>query len=189
MAQDLNTVTLTGRVVSDATVRQFQNGGAIMNFTIAVNKSVKGQDGQWNDKTSFFDTSYSSNGAANLANYVKKGTLIAVAGELEQQTWEKDGKKNSKVIVKVLNIKLLGGNNNGQQSAPQQYPQQYSQQYQQAPQQFQQQAPQVQGVSNGVPPNYQQPQQYQQQAPQQFQQQQFQQPTPDMNGYPEDLPF
>lgn len=186
MAQDLNTVTLTGRVVSDATVRQFQNGGAIMNFTIAVNKSVKGQDGQWNDKTSFFDTSYSSNGVVNLANYVKKGTLIAVAGELEQQTWEKDGKKNSKVIVKILNIKLLGGNNNGQQSAPQQYPQQY----QQSPQQYQQQVPQVQGVSNGVPPNYQQPQQYQNQNGfNQWQQQMSQASAVDLNNFPDEIPF
>lgn len=39
--------------------------------------------------------------------------------DIDQQRWEKDGIKYSKVVIIADSVQLLGGNENGQQSAPQ----------------------------------------------------------------------
>lgn len=41
--------------------------------------------------------------------YLTKGTSVLVEGELEQQSWEKDGQKKSKMVLQVQRLQLLGG--------------------------------------------------------------------------------
>lgn len=41
--------------------------------------------------------------------YLTKGTTVLVEGELEQQSWEKDGQKKSKLVLQVQRLQLLGG--------------------------------------------------------------------------------
>lgn len=41
--------------------------------------------------------------------YLTKGTQVLVEGELEQQSWEKDGQKKSKLVLQVQRLQLLGG--------------------------------------------------------------------------------
>ncbi|MBQ3838226.1 MAG: single-stranded DNA-binding protein, partial [Treponema sp.] len=49
-----------------------------------------------------------------------KGKQIAVDGYLDQQRWEKDGQKFSKICIVANAVQLLGGNDSQQQGAPQQ---------------------------------------------------------------------
>ena len=56
----------------------------------------------------------------NIKPYLHKGKQVAIDGYLDQQRWEKDGKKFSKVVIVADSVQLLGGNENAQQSAPQQ---------------------------------------------------------------------
>ena len=96
------------------------------------------------------------------ANYVRKGSQISVTGRLEFDSWEKDGQRREKAIVKVNDLGLLDPKPSHQEQPPQQP------QYQQQPPQYQQQQPQYQYQQSQ--PQYQsQPQsqtQYQQQQPQ-----------------------
>ena len=118
---DLNSVIEIGRLTRDISERDFSYttaGKARLNLSIAVNRSEK-RGGEWADKVSFFDVTVWGKTAENIRPYLHKGKQIAVEGYLDQQRWEKDGQKYSKVCIIADSVQLLGGNENGQQSAPQ----------------------------------------------------------------------
>ena len=114
---DLNHVIEIGRLTRDISERDFAyttGGTARLNLSIAVNRSEK-RNGAWQDKVSYFDVTVWGKTAENIKPYLHKGKQIAVDGYLDQQRWEKDGVKYSKVVIIADNVQLLGGN----ESAPQ----------------------------------------------------------------------
>lgn len=116
---DLNHVIEIGRLTRDISERDFgytTGGTARLNLSIAVNRSEK-RGGEWADKVNFFDVTVWGKTAENIKPYLHKGKQIAVEGYLDQQRWEKDGQKYSKVCIIADNVQLLGGKNEG---APQQ---------------------------------------------------------------------
>lgn len=119
---DINTVNIIGRMTRDIGERDFaytSGGTARLNLSIAVNRREK-RGGEWADKASFFDITVWGKTAESIRPYLGKGKQIAVSGYLDQQRWEKDGQKYSKVVIIANAVQLLGGNENGQQGAPQQ---------------------------------------------------------------------
>ena len=119
---DINDLVIIGRLVRDISGCDFgytTGGTARLNLSIAVNRSEK-RGGTWTDKASFFDVTVWGKTAENIKSYLYKGKQIAVDGHLDQQRWEKDGKKFSKVVIVADSVQFLGGNENAQQSAPQQ---------------------------------------------------------------------
>lgn len=118
---DLNHVIEIGRLVRDPENLAYTTSGtARLNLSIAVNRSEK-RNGQWTDKASFFDVTVWGKTAENIKPYLHKGKQIAVDGYLDQQRWEKDGVKYSKVCIIANAVQLLGGNENGMQDrTPQQ---------------------------------------------------------------------
>lgn len=126
MAGDINQVIMIGRVTKDSDVKRTGSGVSICSFSIAVNRRVK-EGETWSDKVSFLEMAVFGKTAENMAKYLVKGQQVAIQGSLEQQRWEKDGAKMSKVSVHVDSIQLLGGRRDGgqsgqheRQSAPQQ---------------------------------------------------------------------
>ena len=114
---DLNSVIEIGRLTRDISERDFAYttaGKARLNLSIAVNRSEK-RGGEWADKVSFFDVTVWGKTAENIKSYLHKGKQIALDGYLDQQRWEKDGVKYSKVVIIADSVQLLGGN----ESAPQ----------------------------------------------------------------------
>ena len=109
--KDLNTVAFTGRLTADAQVKSFENGGNIISFSIAVNTSTK-VNGQWTDYANFFEVKYSCKNA-DFANFLKKGTPVSIQGELKQDRWEKEGQKNSRVVINADFVKLEGKKSDG----------------------------------------------------------------------------
>ena len=114
---ELNHVIEIGRLTRDISERDFgytTGGTARLNLSIAVNRSEK-RNGAWQDKVSYFDVTVWGKTAENIRPYLHKGKQIAVDGYLDQQRWEKDGVKYSKVVIIADSVQLLGGN----ESAPQ----------------------------------------------------------------------
>ena len=111
---DINRVTQVGRLTRDAEVTYTPGGMAIASLSIAVNRSVKGADGQWMDEANYFDIKVFGKQADALKPYLTKGKQIAVDGYLKQERWEKDGQKRNRVIINANDIQLLGGKDKGQ---------------------------------------------------------------------------
>lgn len=98
---NLNLVTLVGRLVQDPEAQSTPTGKTVCRFTVAVDK--RGKDAGAN----FIDCVAWKQRAEYLSKYGKKGTQIVVSGRLDQQTWEKDGKKQSKINVIGDEVQLL----------------------------------------------------------------------------------
>lgn len=105
---DLNTVALVGRLTKNCEMKYTNSGYAICNFSLAVNKRVKDSQGNWNDKASFFECTYFGKAAEGVSQYLTKGQQVSVQGSLDQQTWESNGQKRSKVVINVNSLGLLG---------------------------------------------------------------------------------
>lgn len=124
---DINNLTIIGRLTDDVELKYTPNGMAIGSFSIACNYTKK-QGDQYVDMTSFFDVSLFGKSAENLKPYLTKGKQVAINGSLKQERWQdKDGGKRSRVLIYAQEVELLGEN---QQQALQQ-----AQPQQQAPQQ------------------------------------------------------
>jgi single-strand DNA-binding protein len=108
MASDINSVVLIGRLTRDAELKYTSSGTAICNLSIANNYSRKKGE-EWVEEVSYFDATIIGRRAEALHKYLVKGKQIGIAGELQQDRWEKDGQKRSRVKVLVSDIQLLGG--------------------------------------------------------------------------------
>jgi single-strand DNA-binding protein len=105
---DLNHVVLIGRLTRDSELKYTANGQAVCKFSIAVNRRKKNGE-QWVDEPNFFDIVLWGRQGESLNQYLVKGKLVGVDGELRQDRWEQDGQNRSKVEIVANNIQLLGG--------------------------------------------------------------------------------
>ena len=99
MASDLNKTCLVGSVVKQPDLEIKGNGISLLTFTLAVNRNHKNKDGEYEDKVSFFDFTVFGKEAESLQKHLVKGTVVSIEGHLEQERWEKDGKKFSRIKI------------------------------------------------------------------------------------------
>jgi single-strand DNA-binding protein len=99
--------TLVGRLTRDAELKYTTAGLAIASFAVATDTRVKKGD-QWVDEPSYWDVSMFGKSAENLNQYLTKGKLVSVFGEIRIETWEKDGVRHSKVKMSANSLTLLG---------------------------------------------------------------------------------
>jgi single-strand DNA-binding protein len=116
MANDLNVVTLIGRLTRDPELTYANSGTAICKFSLAVNRRKKVADNKWEDEASFFDCSMFGKSAESITQYLEKGKQVSILGELRQNRWEQDGQSRSKVEIVVNSLQLLGGSSGQQES-------------------------------------------------------------------------
>lgn len=103
MSADQNNINLTGRIVRDAEVRQTKNGKSVCNVALAVSGYRR------EDETTFFDLTL-FDGKTGVAQFLKKGTRVAVNGRLKPRKFtRKDGTEGFGLEVAVNDLTLLGG--------------------------------------------------------------------------------
>jgi len=113
---DINIVVLIGRLTRDAELKITASGQAVCKFSIAVNRRRKNGD-QWEDEANFFDIVVWGKQGESLNQYLKKGKMVGVTGELRQDRWQQDGQNRSKVEIVANNLQLLGGGPGGSNAA------------------------------------------------------------------------
>jgi len=106
-----NKVILIGNLTRDPELKSFQSGGSVCNFTLAVNREWKNQQGDKQKEVGFFDCKAFGKTGDLIAQYLEKGRPVLVEGRLTQETWEKDGQKRSAVRVVVERTSFLPGGN------------------------------------------------------------------------------
>jgi single-strand DNA-binding protein len=80
---------------------------------LAVNDRRKNSSGEWVEETTFVDVTLWGRTAEVASEYLNKGSSVLVEGRLRLDTWEKDGKKNSKLRVVGDRMQMLGGRGAG----------------------------------------------------------------------------
>jgi single stranded DNA-binding protein len=79
----------TGRLTADAVVRNVKGDRKVTGFNVAINDRFKTKDGEKREITTFVECSYWVN--PGLAEYLKKGGIVEIAGRVEPRAWMKDG--------------------------------------------------------------------------------------------------
>ncbi|PJO43900.1 single-stranded DNA-binding protein [Lysinibacillus xylanilyticus] len=88
----INRVVLVGRLTKDPELRYTPNGVASCRFTVAVNRTFRGQNGE--PEADFISCVAWRKQAGNLANFMKKGNLIGLEGRIQTGSYEgQDGKR------------------------------------------------------------------------------------------------
>jgi single-strand DNA-binding protein len=108
MASSMNRVFLMGNVTRDPELRYISSGTAVTDIGLAINDRRKSASGEWIEETTFVDVTLWGRTAEIAGEYVTKGSPLLVEGRLKLDTWEKDGKKNSKLRVVGDRMHLIG---------------------------------------------------------------------------------
>lgn len=109
MARSFNQVILMGNLTRDPELRTTPNGQNVCSFSLALNRSYRNSDGDWQEATDFIDIVAWGPLGERVAQYLTKGRPALVNGRLQSRSWEQDGVKRSKVEVVAQDVTFLGG--------------------------------------------------------------------------------
>ncbi|MYA01822.1 MAG: single-stranded DNA-binding protein [Chloroflexi bacterium] len=114
MSRTINRVELLGRVGSDPELRHTHGGTAVAQLRLATDR--RRENG--NDETDWHTVVCWAKQAEAVAEYVRKGERVYVAGRLQQHSWETDGgERRSQIEIHASEVIFLGsGNGNGRSS-------------------------------------------------------------------------
>ncbi len=101
---NINHFVAVGRAGSDPDVRYYESGRQSAKFSIAVNRPVKDAPPDW------YPLDLWGKNAEVAANYVRKGDLVGIEGNLKLDTWtdRQTGESRQMYKIAVSKIRLLG---------------------------------------------------------------------------------
>lgn len=101
--------TLIGYIGNDALVRNVDNESYVINFNVADTKKIVDTDtGEETQKTQWYSCSYWLKKEPKVAEYLLKGTMVCVEGEISNQIYiGKDGQPQADLRLRVATLKLL----------------------------------------------------------------------------------
>lgn len=110
----LNRIVLIGRLVADPELRYTQNGTAVSNFRIAVDRPFTNQQGE--NEADFIDIVTWRKLAETCANNLGRGRLVGVDGRLQIRQYEHDGMRRYASEVVADHVRFLDwpGDSGGQ---------------------------------------------------------------------------
>lgn len=123
MARSFNQVILMGNLTRDPELRQTPNGQSVCSFSLALNRSYKGSDGEWTEATDYVNCIAWGPLGERVAQYLTKGRPALVNGRLQSSSWEQEGQKRSKMEVVAQDVTFLGGATGGGNSGGGEYSQ------------------------------------------------------------------
>ena len=101
-----SSATIVGNLGRDCEMRYTEGGSAVVAFSVAVDQGFGDKK-----QTNWWAIKMFGKRAESLAGYLKKGTKVALEGELQLDKWEKDGVKHERVKIVVDRLSLEGGGN------------------------------------------------------------------------------
>lgn len=105
---NLNLAQIIGRLGKDPEVKYTGGGKAVANFTVAVSESWKEKDsGERKQSTEWFSVVMFGRQAEVAGEFMKKGSLVYLAGKIKTRSWEKDGQKHYKTELHAEQMQFL----------------------------------------------------------------------------------
>ncbi len=102
----MNNTCLVGRLTRDPELRHTANNIAVANFTVAINRPFKTEDGE--SEADFINCVAWRDRAENTAKFCRKGDMIGVVGRLQTRSYD-DNEGNRRFITEVVceNVQFL----------------------------------------------------------------------------------
>lgn len=105
----INRVILTGRLTKEPDLRYTPNGTPVATFTLAVNRTYTNEQGE--READFINCIVWRKSAENVANYLKKGSLVGVDGRIQTRSYEaQDGRRVFVTEVVAESVQFLEPN-------------------------------------------------------------------------------
>lgn len=98
----MNVVTLIGNLASDVELREVGDGKKVASFLLAVDRG--GEAG-----ADFLAVAAWDRQAEVCAEFLGKGSRVAVDGRLKSRSWQEEGKRRTAVEVVARRVEFLGG--------------------------------------------------------------------------------
>ena len=110
----LNKVMLMGRLTKDPEMRYTPSGQPVTSFSIATNRYSSGADGERKEFTDYHNIVAWNIGKRNLAqqvaDYLRKGSLVYVEGRLQTRSWDDEkGARHWKTEIVASHVEMLSG--------------------------------------------------------------------------------
>lgn len=108
---NLNLVQLMGNLTRDPEMKNTQNGTAVCDIGLAINRVWTPQGGEKQEETTFVDITFWGKQAQTIAQYCRKGKPLYVEGRLQMDQWEDKttGQQRSRLKVTGERFQFLGG--------------------------------------------------------------------------------
>ncbi|WP_195251963.1 single-stranded DNA-binding protein [Romboutsia sp. 1001713B170207_170306_H8] len=101
----MNNVVLVGRLTKDPELRYIPGTGtAVARFSIAIDRDYKKNDGT--KETDFIPVEIMGKPAEYCANYIPKGRLVAIQGEIRVDRYTDQNTNEAKTFTKVFANKI-----------------------------------------------------------------------------------
>ena len=113
MSRTINRVELLGRVGADPEMRYSQGGTAVTTLRLATDRRRQNGDTEadWHSIVCW------GKQAETVAEYVKKGNRLFVAGSLAQNTFEREGQRVYRTEVHAQEVVFLDSNGSGNEES------------------------------------------------------------------------
>ncbi len=111
----VNKVIILGRLGKDPEVRNFQNGGKVVNLRIATSERYKDREGNQQERTEWHAVAIFNEKLGEIAErYLRKGSEVYIEGQLETRKWQgQDGqdKYTTEIVLRQYRgeLALVGG--------------------------------------------------------------------------------
>lgn len=120
MAGSVNKVIIVGNLGRDPEVRNFPNGGKVVNLRIATSETWRDRNsGERKERTEWHSVAIFNENLAKVAEqYLKKGSKVYIEGQLETRKWQDQSGQDRYTTEVVLRqyrgeLTLLDGRDGG----------------------------------------------------------------------------
>lgn len=102
-----NKIIVRGFVGRDPETNQTGDGTPIARFSIATTERWRGKDEKIHEHTEWHRAVFFGPQAAQLVNFVRKGSFVEIEGSIRSRTYEKDGISRLSFEVRGTDYSLL----------------------------------------------------------------------------------
>lgn len=104
---NMNHVQILGKVTLEPKVRSLKNGAELVELGVGINEGHRNAKGEWENKMHFVDVVLWDQQAEYAKTNLKKGDGVLVLGSLQYDSWEKDGRRQSRLRIKGQRVQQV----------------------------------------------------------------------------------
>jgi len=98
MSYSINRVVLVARLTRDPELRALPSGASVCHMRVACNSRHRDSDGDLQERPNYFDVSAFGSLGESVAQYMRKGSRVAIDGRLEWREWESAEEKRRQAV-------------------------------------------------------------------------------------------